>query len=34
MPVAAALGAGDICAHTTGPREWQANIGKIPVAVA
>jgi hypothetical protein len=34
VPVVAPLGAGDTCAQTNGPREWQAKIGKIPVAVA
>jgi fumarate hydratase, class I len=34
MPVTVAVDAGGTSAHTTGPREWQAKIGKIPVAVA
>jgi fumarate hydratase, class I len=34
MPVTVAVDAGGTSAHTTGPREWQAKIGKTPVAVA
>jgi len=34
MPVTVAVDAGGTSVHTTGPREWQARIGKIPVAVA
>jgi fumarate hydratase class I len=34
MPVTVAVDAGGTSAHVTGPREWQARIGKIPVAVA
>jgi fumarate hydratase class I len=34
MPVTVAVDAGGTSAHITGPREWQAKIGKIPVAVA
>jgi fumarate hydratase class I len=34
MPVTVAVDAGGTSAHITGPREWQARIGKIPVAVA
>jgi fumarate hydratase class I len=34
MPVTVAVDAQGISVHTTGPREWQAKIGKIPVAVA
>jgi fumarate hydratase, class I len=34
MPVTVAVDAGGTSAHVTGPREWQAKIGKIPVAVA
>src|SRR6185295_5237928 len=33
MPVTVAVDAGGTSAHITGPREWQAKIGKIPVAV-
>jgi fumarate hydratase, class I len=34
MPVTVAVDAGGTSAHITGPKEWQARIGKIPVAVA
>ncbi|MFG5407632.1 fumarate hydratase [Piscinibacter sakaiensis] len=34
MPVTVAVDATGSSVHTTGPREWQARIGKIPVAVA
>jgi fumarate hydratase class I len=34
MPVTVAVDAGGTSVHQTGPREWQARIGKIPVAVA
>jgi len=34
MPVTVAVDAGGTSAHITGPREWQARIGKIPVATA
>jgi len=34
MPVTVAVDAGGTSAHTTGPAEWSAKIGKIPVAVA
>jgi len=34
MPVTVAVDAEGTSVHTTGPREWQARIGKIPVAVA
>ena len=34
MPVTVAVDAGGTSAHQTGPAEWQAKIGKIPVAVA
>ena len=34
MPVTVAVDAGGTSVHTTGPREWQARIGKIPVAAA
>jgi fumarate hydratase, class I len=33
MPVTVAVDAGGTSVHTTGPREWQARIGKIPVTV-
>jgi fumarate hydratase class I len=34
MPVTVAVSSDGTSVHTTGPREWQAKIGKIPVAVA
>jgi len=34
MPVTVAVDAGGTSVHQTGPREWQARIGKIPVAAA
>ena len=34
MPVTVAVDASGSSVHQTGPREWQARIGKIPVAVA
>jgi len=34
MPVTVAVSADGTSVHTTGPREWQAKIGKIPVVVA
>lgn len=34
MPVTVAVDAGGTSAHITGPKEWQAKIGKIPVEVA
>ncbi|RVT87617.1 fumarate hydratase [Inhella crocodyli] len=34
MPVTVAVDAGGTSAHNTGPAEWSAKIGKIPVAVA
>ena len=34
MPVTVAVDSGGTSVHDTGPREWQARIGKIPVAVA
>ena len=34
MPVTAAADSQRISVHNTGPKEWQAKIGKIPVAVA
>jgi fumarate hydratase class I len=33
MPVTVAVDASGSSVHQTGPREWQAKIGKIPVAV-
>ncbi len=33
MPVTVAVDATGTSVHTTGPKEWQARIGKIPVAV-
>jgi fumarate hydratase class I len=32
MPVTVAVDAGGTSVHDTGPKEWQARIGKIPVA--
>jgi fumarate hydratase class I len=34
MPVTVAVDATGQSVHQTGPKEWQAKIGKIPVAVA
>jgi len=34
MPVTVAVDADGTSVHNTGPREWQARIGKIPVAAA
>ena len=34
MPVTVAVDSAGTSVHDTGPREWQARIGKIPVAVA
>ena len=34
MPVTVAVDATGTSVHETGPREWQARIGKIPVSVA
>ena len=34
MPVTVAVDAAGTSVHNTGPKEWQAKIGKIPVAVA
>ncbi len=34
MPVTVAVDAQGISVHNTGPKEWQAKIGKIPVVVA
>ena len=33
MPVTVAVDARGTSVHQTGPREWQARIGKIPVTV-
>lgn len=34
MPVTVAVDSSGVSVHNTGPREWQARIGKIPVTVA
>ncbi len=34
MPVTVAVDSAGTSVHTTGPKEWQAKIGKIPVVVA
>ena len=34
MPVTVAVDSTGTSVHQTGPREWQARIGKIPVVVA
>ena len=34
MPVTVAVSADGTSVHQTGPREWQAKIGKVPVTVA
>ncbi|KAG1428468.1 hypothetical protein G6F57_023196 [Rhizopus arrhizus] len=34
MPVTVAVDAQGTSVHPTGPKEWQAKIGNIPVAVA
>jgi fumarate hydratase class I len=34
MPVTVAVDSNGTSVHATGPREWQARIGKIPVVVA
>ena len=34
MPVTVAVDSQGTSVHQTGPAEWQARIGKIPVAVA
>ncbi|MBL0148135.1 MAG: fumarate hydratase [Ideonella sp.] len=34
MPVTVAVDSSGTSVHTTGPKEWQARIGKIPVTVA
>jgi fumarate hydratase class I len=33
MPVTVAVDSGGTSVHQTGPREWQARIGKIPVVI-
>jgi fumarate hydratase class I len=33
MPVTVAVDSGGTSVHQTGPREWQARIGKIPVVM-
>ena len=34
MPVTVAVDAKGTSVHNTGPKEWQAKIGKIPVVAA
>ncbi|HEX4879572.1 MAG TPA: fumarate hydratase C-terminal domain-containing protein, partial [Limnobacter sp.] len=34
MPVTVAVDSTGVSVHNTGPKEWQAKIGKIPVSVA
>jgi fumarate hydratase class I len=34
MPVTVAVDSEGTSVHTTGPKEWQAKIGKIPVVKA
>jgi fumarate hydratase class I len=34
MPVTVAVDSTGISVHNTGPKEWQAKIGKIPVSVS
>jgi len=34
MPVMVAVDSKGVSVHQTGPREWQARIGKIPVGAA
>jgi fumarate hydratase class I len=34
MPVTVAVDSQGTSVHQTGPREWQARIGKVPVVVA
>ncbi|MEQ9737608.1 MAG: fumarate hydratase C-terminal domain-containing protein, partial [Algiphilus sp.] len=34
MPVTVAVDASGESVHQTGPRQWQAHIGKIPVVTA
>ena len=33
MPVTVAVDSTGTSVHQTGPREWQAKIGKVPLAV-
>ena len=33
MPVTVAVSSDGTSVHNTGPKEWRAKIGKIPVAV-
>jgi fumarate hydratase, class I len=34
MPVTVAVDSQGLSVHQTGPKQWQARIGKIPVSVA
>ena len=34
MPVTVAVDATGVSVHNTAPKEWQARIGKIPIAAA
>jgi len=34
MPVTVAVSANGTSVHQTGPREWQAKIGNVPVEIA
>ena len=34
MPVTVAVDSQGVSVHETGPKEWQAKIGKIPVMIA
>jgi len=34
MPVTVAVDSTGISVHNTGPKEWQAKIGKIPVVLS
>ena len=34
MPVTVAVDSQGTSVHTTGPKEWQARIGPVPVVVA
>jgi fumarate hydratase class I len=34
MPVTVAVDSQGVSVHDTGPKEWQAKIGKIPVVTA
>ncbi len=34
MPVTVAVDSSGTSVHNTGPKEWQAKIGKIPVVTA